>query len=49
MTREFEELDRAFGWGEDDFAALGRVALDAAFCDDETRAWIAQKLEPADA
>ncbi|MCB1329734.1 MAG: adenosine deaminase [Maritimibacter sp.] len=49
MTREFEELDRAFGWGEDDFAALNRVALDAAFCDDRTRAEIEQRLEPADA
>lgn len=49
MTREFEELERAFGWGPDDFAALNRVALDAAFCDDATRAEIAKRLEPADA
>ena len=49
LTREFDELERAFGWGEDDFAALNRVALDAAFCDDETRAWIAQNMEAADA
>ncbi len=49
MTREFDELDRAFGWGLSDFAALNRVALDAAFCDDATRAEIAKRLEPADA
>ena len=49
MTREFEELERAFGWGPGDFAALNRVALDAAFCDDATREMIAKRLEPADA
>jgi len=48
MTREYEELNRAFGWDEDDFAALNRVALEAAFCDDATRARIAQRLEAAD-
>jgi len=49
MTREFEELERAFGWDAGDFAALNRVALDAAFCDDATREVIAKRLEPADA
>ncbi len=49
MTREFEELERAFGWGLSEFAALNRVALEAAFCDDVTRAEIAKRLEPADA
>ncbi|MGR3433666.1 MAG: adenosine deaminase [Shimia sp.] len=44
MTREFEELDRAFGWGAEDFAALNRTALDAAFCDDDTRAAVARRL-----
>jgi len=45
MTAEFEGLERAFGWGEEDFDALNRTALDAAFCDDETRARIAARLE----
>lgn len=45
MTREFEELERAFGWGEDDFKALNQTALDAAFCDDATKDDIAKKLE----
>lgn len=49
MVREYDELARAFGWTEDDFAALNRVALDAAFCDDFTRARIADRLEGADA
>lgn len=48
MTREYEELSRAFGWDEEDFAALNRVALEAAFCDDPTRARIAEKLESED-
>ncbi len=47
MTREFEGLARVFGWGETDFAELTRTALDAAFCDADTRARIAKKLEAA--
>ena len=49
MAREYEELARAFGWDEGDFAELNRVALDAAFCDDDTRARIAERLEASDA
>ncbi len=45
MTHEYEMLAQAFGWTEVDFAALNRVALDAAFCDDPTRARIAARLE----
>ena len=48
MTREYDELNRAFGWDEADFAALNKVALEAAFCDDDTRAFIAHRLEPTD-
>ncbi|MDX5382348.1 MAG: adenosine deaminase [Rhodobacterales bacterium] len=33
MTREYQGLERAFGWDESDFAALAGTALDAAFCD----------------
>ncbi|WP_368186681.1 adenosine deaminase [Aestuariibius sp. HNIBRBA575] len=46
MTQEYEMLEKTFGWNETDFAALNKVALDAAFCDDTTRAMIAKKLEP---
>jgi len=49
MTREYEELGQAFGWDAAVFAELNRVALEAAFCDDDTRARIAQKLEASDA
>jgi adenosine deaminase len=49
MVREYDELAAAFGWGEDDFAALNKVALDAAFCDDFTRARVADRLEAKDA
>lgn len=48
MTREFDELDRAFGWDEEVFGEITRTALDAAFCDEDTRARIAKKLESAE-
>jgi adenosine deaminase len=47
MTREYEMLAHTFGWDAADFAALNRVALEAAFCDAETRAAVARKLEAA--
>lgn len=49
MTHEYEELSRAFGWGVDDFRALGMTAADAAFCDEATRAEMKKKLETFDA
>lgn len=45
MTREYDELARVFGWDETDFAAVNRVALEAAFCDASTRARIEKRLE----
>jgi len=48
MTREFDELERAFGWDEEVFGEITRTALDAAFCDEDTRARIAKKLESAE-
>ena len=47
MTREYEMLNRTFGWNEDDFAELNQTALAAAFCDEDTRARIKKKLESA--
>ncbi len=44
MAREYEELHRAFDWDEGQFARIARASLDAAFCDEDTRARIAQKL-----
>lgn len=46
MTREYEMLNRVFGWDEDDFRALAKDAAAAAFCDGTTRARIQKLLEP---
>ena len=47
MTQEFEELERAFRWGAEDFDALNRTALDAAFCDADTKTRITELLDKA--
>ncbi len=47
MTAEWEALERAFGWGEADLAALNATALAAAFCDEATRESVAKRLEAA--
>ncbi len=45
MTAEYAMLARTFGWEDADFAALNATALDAAFCDSDTKARIAKLLE----
>nr|WP_319247489.1 adenosine deaminase [uncultured Celeribacter sp.] len=45
MRYEFDRLAETFGWEADDFKDLNAVALDAAFCDETTRAAVAKKLE----
>jgi len=45
MRREYEMLAQAFGWDADDFTALNETALNAAFCDEETRARVKTRLE----
>ncbi|MEL6839886.1 MAG: adenosine deaminase [Pseudomonadota bacterium] len=45
MTAEFDMLHETFGWDEADFRTLNETALAAAFCDDETRARVAKRLE----
>lgn len=47
MTREFEMLHRTFGWDAADFDALNQTALDAAFCDAQTKEQLAQRLKDA--
>ncbi|EBA12980.1 adenosine deaminase [Roseobacter sp. CCS2] len=47
MTAEYDMLNKTFGWGEDDFKALNKTALAAAFCDDDTKARVAKRLETA--
>lgn len=48
MGHEFDMLNQAFGWDVADFDALTQTALDAAFCDDDTRARVKKLLEPED-
>jgi adenosine deaminase len=45
MTSEFEQLERVFGWGVNDFKQLNQAALKAAFCDAATKDLIAKRLE----
>ncbi len=45
MRREYEMLSQAFGWDAKDFAALNETALNAAFCDEETRTRVRTRLE----
>jgi len=47
MCREYVRLAEAFGWQAADFAAMNRVAAEAAFCDAATRAAILKRLEHA--
>jgi adenosine deaminase len=45
LRREYRELAHAYAWNEEDFAAINQSALDAAFCDSDTRAAVQKKLE----
>ncbi|WP_127900911.1 adenosine deaminase [Solirhodobacter olei] len=47
MTREHERLAEAFDWDEGQFLRLHKVAAEAAFCDEATRARILKQLETA--
>jgi adenosine deaminase len=49
MEREYQRLHEAFDWDEGQFRRLNAQALDAAFCDGNTRARIAKLLEPGHA
>lgn len=44
LAREWEGLERAFGWGPQDLRELNRVALEAAFCDRPTRERVGKAL-----
>ena len=45
MEHEYQMLHQAFDWDEGQFEKLNRTALDAAFCDADTKARVAKKLE----
>lgn len=46
LKSEYDRLADAFGWDARDFARLNHWALDAAFCDDATRARLRKALPP---
>ncbi|MFN3643361.1 MAG: adenosine deaminase [Gemmobacter sp.] len=45
MEAEYARLAEAFDWDRGQFEKINRTALDAAFCDADTRARIAKRLE----
>ncbi len=45
MRREYRDLAQTFGWDADTLREVNQTALDAAFCDPDTRARIAKLLE----
>lgn len=45
MRREYADLARVFGWTRADFDDINRTALDAAFCDPDTRARLRTHFE----
>ncbi|MGV8986586.1 MAG: adenosine deaminase [Cypionkella sp.] len=47
MKREYDMLHEAFDWDDGVFATLNRTALDAAFCDADTKERIGKMLEAA--
>ena len=47
MTHEYEMLERHFGWEEERLRLSNRIAAEAAFCDEDTRAQVLKKLEAA--
>ena len=48
MTQEYDRLHQAFDWDDGVFAKLNRTALDAAFCDKDTKDIIGKLLEQSD-
>ncbi|NUB44349.1 adenosine deaminase [Fertoebacter nigrum] len=49
MANEYDRLAEAFEWDDGVFRKIARTSLDAAFCDEDTRAQILKRLEAADA
>ena len=49
MAREYDRLAEAFEWDDGVFHKIARTALDAAFCDADTKARLLKTLEKADA
>lgn len=47
MTREYQKLETDLGWGGSEFAAINAIAVDAAFCDGDTKDALRKTLEGA--
>ncbi|TRD22281.1 adenosine deaminase [Palleronia caenipelagi] len=45
MVREYDRLADTFGWDEEVFRELALTAVDAAFCDDETKTRLRKRIE----
>jgi adenosine deaminase len=45
MNQEYKNLVQVFDWTKNDVIELNKVALEAAFCDDKTKAALLTKLE----
>ena len=45
MAREYQMLHEAFDWDDGVFREIAKTSLDAAFCDADTKARIAKRLE----
>lgn len=44
MTREYQMLARTFGWDEEKVRETSLVAARAAFCDEDTRAGLFERI-----
>ena len=44
MNKEYRDLEKTFNWTKKDFIELNLIALEAAFCDSDTKEKIAMKL-----
>lgn len=47
MTKEYDMLEQTFGWGASEFSEVNQTAVNAAFCDAETKEKIRTKLNGA--
>ncbi len=45
MTDDYTKLNEVFGWGEAEFNSINKTAMEAAFCDEETRSRVLAKFE----
>jgi adenosine deaminase len=46
VSSEYRALADHFGWDDDAFARANRHAVEAAFCDDDTRCAVRARLNP---